>query len=189
MKQSILWLIAIYFIILNSCKTDTADPFDAVKSFYPDDPYFKAALVSMHFIIETTYGPEVDTTMMMLINNYKLPINAHGAKDGIYAGVSPYDAYDYAHKVELTIQDGQIVRVDYDEIHRNGKGKQNDKEYNEQMLQNGTNPSIAYPLYESQLIDYQNIWDIDAVSGATSSLYRFRFAVIVALMQAQGKPL
>lgn len=185
MRQSLFWFLIAGMLLLTACHSVTNDPFDVVKKYHPDDPYFKAAMVSLHFIIETTYGPEVDTTMVMLIDNYQLPTDASGAADGVYMGISPYDAYDYAHVVELTIEGGKIVKVDYDEVHRNGNGKQDDKEYNKHMLENGTNPSIAYPLYESQLLNNQNIWGVDAVSGATSSLYRFRFAVIVALMQAQ----
>ena len=185
MKKIQCCIFLISALMLAACSTKSSDHFDVVKSFHPDDPYFKASLVSLHYIIETTYGPEVDTTMMMIVNNYDLPIGAGSAIDGVYKGFSPYDAYDYTHVVELTIEEGKIVNVFYDEVHRNGQGKRDDAEYNEHMLEHGTSPAIAYPIYEEQLLEYQNIWDIDAVSGATSSLYRFRFAVMVALMQAQ----
>jgi len=55
------------------------------------------------------------------------------------------------------------------------------------MSVSGTNPAIAYPNMERQLINKQNLEKLDAVSGATYSLYRFRYAGIMALIQAQLK--
>jgi major membrane immunogen (membrane-anchored lipoprotein) len=51
----------------------------------------------------------------------------------------------------------------------------------------GTTPAIAYPNMEQQLISKQNIMDVDGVSGATYSLYRFRYAITIALMKAMLK--
>ena len=48
----------------------------------------------------------------------------------------------------------------------------------------GTTPAIAYPDMEQQLISKQNIMDVDGVSGASYSLFRFRYAVTIALMKA-----
>ena len=59
-----------------------------------------------------------------------------------------------------------------------------DKEYCEDMSVTGTTPAIAYPIYEDELLRTQNILDVDAVSGASYSLYRFRFATTIALMEA-----
>jgi len=38
---------------------------------------------------------------------------------------------------------------------------------------------------EKQLVEKQDVLQIDAVSGATYTLYRFRYAVIVALIKAK----
>jgi major membrane immunogen (membrane-anchored lipoprotein) len=38
---------------------------------------------------------------------------------------------------------------------------------------------------EKQLVAKQEMWEVDATSGATYSLYRFRYAVTLALMKAE----
>jgi len=52
------------------------------------------------------------------------------------------------------------------------------------MLKSGTSPSIAYPIYEQELIKNQDYMKVDAVTGATYSLYRFRMAVAKAFEKA-----
>jgi len=52
------------------------------------------------------------------------------------------------------------------------------------MSVTGTTPAIAYPIMEEALLSTQNMMEVDAVSGASYSLHRFRFAVTLALMQA-----
>lgn len=176
-------LTLLVLLLLSSCCVQE-DSLDEVKEFRPDDKYFKSSLVSLHFVMETSPIPEVDTLLMQLIKLYDLPVNPRGLKDGSYTGSSPYDAFDYRHEVFLKIEDGKIVKIDYNEIHKNGKGKQEDEAYCEEMSVTGTSPAIAYPIYEEALLLSQNILDVDAVSGATYSLYRFRYAVMIALMKA-----
>jgi len=65
-----------------------------------------------------------------------------------------------------------------------GHGKQEDVEYCKKMSWGGTTPAIAYPVFENRLIQKQNMMQVDAVSGATYSLCRFRYAVMIALMKA-----
>ena len=55
----------------------------------------------------------------------------------------------------------------------------------EEMSQVGTSPSIAYPEMEKQLLEKQKAWEVDATTGATYSLYRFRYAVTLAIIKAQ----
>jgi major membrane immunogen (membrane-anchored lipoprotein) len=140
-----------------------------------------------NFVMETSPIPEVDTLFTQLIKVYDLPVTPSGLKDGCYTGSSPYDAFDYRHEVVLTIENGKIVQIDYNEIHKNGKGKQEDEAYCEEMSVTGTTPAIAYPIYEETLLGFQDILEVDAVSGATYSLYRFRYAVVIALMKASLK--
>jgi major membrane immunogen (membrane-anchored lipoprotein) len=56
---------------------------------------------------------------------------------------------------------------------------------NEEMSITGTTPAQAYPQMKQQLLERQNSIEVDAVSGATYSLYRFRYALAVALMKAR----
>jgi major membrane immunogen (membrane-anchored lipoprotein) len=173
----------IVLLLLSSCCIQE-DSLDEVKEFRPDDKYFKSSLVSLHFVTETSPIAEVDTLFNQLITLYDLPVSPGGLKDGSYTGSSPYDAFDYRHEVFLKIADGKIVEIDYNEIHKNGKGKQEDEAYCDEMSVTGTTPAIAYPIYEDALLKTQNTLDLDAVSGATYSLYRFRYAVMIALMKA-----
>ncbi len=157
---------------------------DNIKAFKPDDKYFKSALVSLHFMMETSPVGEVDTIFNQLIQMYGLPLSAEGAKDGSFKGISPYDAFDYRHEVLIEIKDGKIIAIDYNEVKKDGHGKQEDEEYCEEMSVSGTTPAIAYPHMEEMLLSTQNMMQVDGVSGATYSLYRFRYAVTLALMQA-----
>jgi major membrane immunogen (membrane-anchored lipoprotein) len=179
-------LLFIPLLILSSCNSFDCqeDSLDKVKAFKPDDKYFKSALVSLHFNMETSPVDEVDKLFIQLIKMYDLPISAEGAKDGSYVGTSPYDAFDYRHEVKIQIKEGKIVALDYNEVKKDGHGKQEDEEYCEEMSVRGTTPAIAYPIMEEMLLSAQNMMQVDGVSGATYSLYRFRFAVTLALMQA-----
>ncbi|MFC2124019.1 hypothetical protein ACFLU5_04335 [Bacteroidota bacterium] len=160
------------------------DDMEIIKDYKPDDKYFKAGLVSLHFIIETSSIDRVDSVFQQLIDAYKLPSKADGIKDGVYTGASPYDAFDYKHVVELEIKDGKIISIDYNEVHKSGRGKQEDKAYCEEMSITGTTPAIAYPNMEQQLLAKQDMLQVDGVSGASYSLYRFRYAITIALIKA-----
>jgi major membrane immunogen (membrane-anchored lipoprotein) len=135
-------------------------------------------------MMETSAVEKVDTLFRQLIEIYELPLSAEGAKDGTYTGVSPYDAFDYRHEVKIRIRDGKITALDYNEVKKDGKGKQEDMEYCEEMSVSGTTPAIAYPAMEKMMLSTQDMMEVDGVSGATYSLYRFRYAVTLALMQA-----
>ena len=58
-------------------------------------------------------------------------------------------------------------------------------EYCEEMSAIGPTPAIAYPNMEEQFINKQNLSNIDAVTGASYSLYLFRYAAMIALMKAK----
>lgn len=182
----ILIILLILSSVLIYCST-SAEPDDVelVKQYRPNDKYFKSALVSLHFVIEVTDIPKIDESFQQIIDGYSLPISAQGCPDGTYSGTSPYDAFDYMHTATITIKDEKIVSVDYDEVHRDGHGKRDNDQYNEEMKAGGgTPPNKSYPVYEQELLDTQNIMEVDGVTGASYSNYRFRYAVILALMKA-----
>ena len=189
-KNHLPFLLIFLFIfpplLLSSCNSCDCpeDSLDVIRAFKPEDKYFKSSLVALHFMMETSAPAEVDTHFMQMIQGFELPISAEGAKDGTYIGATPYDAYDYRHEVRIVIEEGKILEVDYNEVKKDGHGKQEDVEYCEEMSVTGTTPAIAYPIMEEMLLAEQNMMQVDAVSGATYSLYRFRLAVTVALMQA-----
>lgn len=178
-------LIIFAAFVFSSC-SNSQDSLDAIRQFKKDDHYFKAGLVSLHFIIETSPTGKVDTVFNSYLKEFNLPVTAEGCKDGIYAGESPYDAYDYKHAAKVKIENEKVISIDYNEIYKYDEhGKEEDSVYCEEMSPSGTTPAIAYPDMEKQLLRKQDITKVDAISGATYSLYRFRYAVIVALMKAR----
>lgn len=178
-----LFLSPIFNVCTAQCNEDGS--LDELKAYMPDNKYFKTGFKGLHFVLETHPIDEVDTMFWKLINAYDLPTTADRVADGTYTGESPYDAYDYKHVVELTINAGEITEVVYNEVHKDGSDKKSDKKYNEEMSAGGTSPAIAYPEMEKQLLEKQEMWQVDATSGATYSLYRFRYAVTLALMKAK----
>lgn len=136
-------------------------------------------------MIETRDVNELNKIFVEWIKANNIPTDAKGCKDGIYIGESPYDAYDYKHVVKIKIKDEKIISINNDEIEKDGKSKEHGNQYNEEMSITGTSPAIAYPFYEKQLIDKQDYMKVDAISGATYSLFRFRYALSIALMKAR----
>ena len=171
-------------ILLVSCYYHI-DDLENIKEFNAENKYFKAGFKSLHLIIETSPIPEVDSVFNSIVKRNNIPTDAKGCADGIYTGESPYDAYDYNHFVTIEIQNEKIISVDYNEIKKDGIGKEEDEPYNKEMSISGTTPAVAYPAMENQLLEKQNMNSVDAVSGATYSLYRFRYALSIALMKAR----
>lgn len=184
-KASIIFLLSVSAILLPACQTAQKADIDVIKNFKPEDQYFKSSLMSLHFIIETSSIERVDSTFQQIMEAYQLPSSAVGVPDGTYTAASPADAFDYQHVITITVKDEKITSVDYNEIKQEGKGKQKDTAYCKEMEPAGTTPAIAYPIMEEQLLEKQDMMKVDAVSGATYSLYRMRYALTMALMKAR----
>jgi len=184
MKNRYIFMFILLVMLFSTCR-NVEDDLDLIKNYKPQDKYFKSFMVSLHFIIETSSITRVDTVFTKIIRDYNLPLTAKGCRDGEYYGKSPFDAYDYQHIVKLKIKNGKIISVDYNEVNKDGRGKQEDDEYCADMSITGTTPAIAYPLMENRLLIEQDLMKVDAVSGATYSLYRFRYSVILVLIKAR----
>ncbi|MDX1283648.1 MAG: FMN-binding protein [Draconibacterium sp.] len=188
-KSNFFLIIILFGMLISStsmaqdCKEDGS--LDEIKAYMPDNKYFKTGFKGLHFVLETHPISKTDTLFWRLINAYNLPTTCDSVVDGTFTGESPYDQFDYKHVVELTIEDGKITKVDYNKVHKDGSDKKSDKKYNEEMSVSGTTPAIAYPEMEKQLLEKQKMWEVDATSGATYSLYRFRYAVTLALIKAE----
>ena len=182
-KTTFAILLCLIFLLFSCYKSDRE--LDDIKKFKPDDKYFKSNLVALHFIIETSSISRVDSVFNNLIDLYELPVDAKECPDGVFFGESPYDAYDYKHIIKLEIENEKIINADYNEIPFKGIGKQEDSLYCAEMSITGTTPAIAYPKMENEFISKQNISEVDAVSGASYSLYRFRYATMIALIRAK----
>jgi len=148
------------------------------------DPAKSAILEKIHWIIERSDMNKVRSAFQEICAENHFTSLVSDLKDGTYKGVSPADDYGYRHEVVFEIKNGKMISVDYDEIHKDGHAKQHDEEYCKQMLQSGTTPAIAYPIYESQMLSKQDFNQVDAVSGASYSQYRFKLAILYAILNA-----
>lgn len=186
MTRRMLWVLSVLYCLTAQVGCQKSrDSMADISRFQPDNPYFKASMISLHFVLETQPIPKVDSLFHSMIDQYALPVSAEGCRDGEWEGISPGDAFDYRHVVKVTIKNEKIVHVDYDEVHLDGHGKERDNAYNRAMSQGGGMPRNAYPRYENGLVSHQDILKIESVSGASYSLYRFRYAVVLALMKAR----
>jgi major membrane immunogen (membrane-anchored lipoprotein) len=141
------------------------------------------AIQSMETYIERNTVSDVRIVFSFFISLISAPVTAKNNADGIYRAESIYDDYHYKHVISLAVKDGKIVRVDYDEIKQDGASKRNSADYNARMKAvTGTSPEIAYPIYESRLVEKQNLLSVNAVTGASYTLYRFRMTAVRALM-------
>jgi major membrane immunogen (membrane-anchored lipoprotein) len=127
---------------------------------------------------------KVRSEFQKICNDHHFSSLVSGLKDGTYKGTTPFDDYDYKHEVVFEIKNGKMISIDYDEFHRDGHAKQHDDEYCKQMLQSGTTPAIAYPIYEKEMLGKQDFNQVDAVSGASYSLYRFKLAILYAMLNS-----
>lgn len=141
-------------------------------------------LEKIHWLIERSDMNTVRTQFAKICAENSLPSIVSGLKDGTYKGSTPADDYGYRHEVVFEMKNGKMISVDYDEIHTDGHAKQHDAEYCRRMLESGTTPAIAYPKYESRMMETQDYNQIDGVSGASYSLYRFKLAVLYAMMNS-----
>lgn len=144
----------------------------------------RAILEKLHWIIERSDVPTVRKEFQKICGSNQFPSMVSGLKDGIYSGSTPEDDYGYRHEISFEMKGGKMISVDYDEIHRDGHSKRHDAEYRKQMMKSGTTPAMAYPSYESQMLEKQDFSKIDGVTGATYSLYRFRLAVLYAILNS-----
>lgn len=133
-------------------------------------------LTELHWTIERSQIDTVKTKIGLVCKKYDFPCSPVNLKDGKYRGETPADDYQYKHIISFEVKNGKIISLDYNEIHPDGHAKQEDKAYCAKMKVSGTTPAIAYPVYEKSMLQKQNLDQIDAVSGATYSLYRFKLA-------------
>jgi len=141
-------------------------------------------LEKIHWIIERSDVGKVMQQFKEICDKNRFSSVVSGLKDGVYKGSSPADDYGYRHEVAFEMKNGKMISIDYDEIHTDGHAKQYDEEYGKRMLQSGTTPAIAYPKYENQMLQNQDFNKIDAVSGASYSNYRFKLAILYAILNS-----
>jgi major membrane immunogen (membrane-anchored lipoprotein) len=143
-----------------------------------------AILEKMHWIIERSDMNKVRQVYKEMCDENQLSSMVSKLKDGSYKGTTPADDYGYRHEVVFEMKNGKVISVDYNEIHKDGHSKRHDEDYAKSMIKSGTTPAIAYPSYENQLLSKQDFNKVDAVSGASYSLYRFKLAILYAILNS-----
>jgi major membrane immunogen (membrane-anchored lipoprotein) len=143
-----------------------------------------AVLEKIHWMIERSDMNKVRKEFRAICDSVHLPSLVSGLKDGIYKGASPDDDFGYRHEITFEMKNGKMISVHYNEIHKDGHAKLHNEEYCKRMLESGTTPDIAYPSYENQMLKKQDFSKIDGVSGASYSLYRFRLAILYAILNS-----
>jgi len=146
-------------------------------------------LMVMHKLIERSHPDTVDKYLDYYAGKYQLPVEFSKLADGKYHGESPYDDYMYKHIVSFTVENSKLSEIEYDEVHEDGHSKKSDSVYNAEMNNNayGSAPRVTYDNYEKQLLEHQNFKDVDAISGATYSKYRLKYAFWRAVLNGPGK--
>lgn len=102
--------------------------------------------------------------------------------DGVYkVEFSDFDSHGYKPQLELTVLEGKITAVKYDELFKDGGYKSQDESYRSKMEEGSkTYPEKAFKELEQQLITKQSS-KIDTVAGATASSTTFQKLVKYAI--------
>lgn len=96
-------------------------------------------------------------------------------EDGVYSAEGAIDDKGWKPTIIITVEDGKIEDVDYDEVSEDGSKKSDDDEYAKSMKAvSGISPEEAYEQLEDDLESSQTVDKVDAVSGATGSSEQFK---------------
>lgn len=96
-------------------------------------------------------------------------------EDGNYTAETDFDDKGWKGVIDVTVEDGEITSVTYDELDEEDNKKSEDEEYAESMEgAAGITPEDAYEQLEEALINTQDPEQIDAVAGATGSTEQFK---------------
>lgn len=96
-------------------------------------------------------------------------------EDGVYSAEGEPDDRGWKSTITITVEDGKIEDVDYEEVNEEGLPKSEDEEYAESMKDvSGVSPEEAYEQLESGLKSSQDVDQVDAVAGATTSSEQFK---------------
>ncbi len=110
--------------------------------------------------------------------------------DGTYTAKSDsQDERGGYGEVEIIVDGGKISQVDFKTYNKDGSVK--DETYGQGLPEGqykiAQSSIAANAEYAKQLVEYQQLIDVDAVSGATWNYQLFQDAVEKALKQAQAK--
>lgn len=107
-------------------------------------------------------------------------------KDGTYTAESDYDSRGWKVVHTITVADGKITESDFGYENKAGEKKADDEEYNKNMKdKSGVSSKEATEKLNQELVDKQNIDDVEAVSGATSTSSNFELSTKALIKAAQ----
>lgn len=108
-------------------------------------------------------------------------------KDGTYkAEQSAFDSHGWKGQIEITVKDGKITNVVYNEVNKEGTLKRNDQQYAEKMkAKSNITPKEADEKLQQDLIDKQDPAKVDTVTGATETSKTFKELATEALKKAK----
>lgn len=96
-------------------------------------------------------------------------------EDGTHYRESEFDERGWKSTLTLTVKNGKISEVTYDEVDNKGISKTTNPEYAQAMKEEeGVTPQEAFNTLSKELLSTQDINEVDAVSGATTSSELFK---------------
>ncbi|WP_262315687.1 extracellular electron transfer flavoprotein PplA [Lacticaseibacillus parakribbianus] len=109
-------------------------------------------------------------------------------KDGTYKLEELAFSHGYKVEMSMTVADGKVSDTSYDYVDKDGKSKQDDKDYESSMkAKSGTGPKEYIPeLNDSFKKNGSNVGAIDVVSGATESSQSFKNYAAQLVQAAQA---
>lgn len=173
--------VLLTLLFLYSCDTTVSKSGSQEETLHPklEDSTF---LVGLPSTIENAPISALKREFSAYIDSCDLPITAERCRNGTFTAYSPYNSYGYRYEATITVSKSTINTIEYDEVHEDGHSKEKDSLYNADM-HGQSKPMYSYPFYRKQLMEKQNLMEIEAVSGATYSLYRFKYSVTKALLK------
>lgn len=101
-------------------------------------------------------------------------------QDGTYTAKTEPDQYGYYGEIQIMVNNGKIMKVDYAEKDQEGKPKGEDYPYPQ-------GPESERK-YEKQLLETQDVEKVEVITGATETWERFKETAEEALDKALEKP-
>lgn len=139
-------------------------------------------------IFSAALGAVLITAALAGCNN-----NSNTLKDGTYHAQMKEASHGWTDYVEITVKNGKFDTVVYDAKNDAGDKKSQDEDYKKSMMEGNKNAGKpeTYPADYSKkladsLLEKQDINQVDAVAGATSSSKNFK-AMVEALKSNMSK--
>lgn len=96
------------------------------------------------------------------------------------------DKHGWSTFINMTVEGGKITAVDWDYVNSEGTLKSEDEGYQEAMADKvGIGPKEFTPQLADALVAAQNASDVEVVTGATSSSYKFKMYAAQLIHAAQ----